>query len=66
MEPKRRPGSHSVRQAKPGQIGPKRRKPYQVQAHVAAPCAGINVAALNALSDDLEDAERIRSLRPRE
>jgi hypothetical protein len=35
-----------------------------VQPHVAALLPGIGGVRLNALSEDLEDAERIQSLRP--
>jgi hypothetical protein len=35
-----------------------------VQPHVAALLPGIDGARLNALPDELEDAERIQSLRP--
>ncbi len=42
-----------------------KRKPYRVQPHVASLLPGIDRTRLNALADDLEDAERIGSLRRR-
>jgi hypothetical protein len=40
----------------------RRRKPYRVQPHVASLLPGIDRTRLNALADELEDAERLGSL----
>jgi hypothetical protein len=42
-----------------------RRKPYRVRPHVASLLPGIDRTRLNALADELEDAERLVSIRPR-
>jgi hypothetical protein len=64
MKQKRRPVNASLRTRRSGATRQARRKPYRVQPHVAVLLPGIDGVRLNALSDDLEDAERIRSLRP--
>jgi hypothetical protein len=52
----------ALRRGLSGGSRPERRKPYRVQPHVAAILPGIDRTRLNALADELEDAERVGSL----
>lgn len=53
----------ALRRGLSGAARPARRKPYRVQPHVAALLPGIDRTRLNALADEIEDAERMGRLR---
>ena len=55
----------ALRRGLSGGSRPARRKPYRLQPHVASLLPGIDRTRLNALADELEDAERLGRLRPR-